>query len=202
MLPIPHMSVADSALACAMSVNWPRVPQPPLGTIFQAEPSQCSTFAFRKVTAQMSLAETALAPVIQLCIPGGSCAECHRPLLRSSITGRPGPAKFEPPKNQPVRPVTSTSVYWLRLLSGGTYLVASRSVQDFVAVRGPGADASAGTDAVTTAAVAITPPTTIRRGRIGASGFSNGGVGSTCRGKTSQIPVVQVVVANRQWQRT
>ena len=77
----------------------------------------------------MSFAATALAPVIQLCNPRGSSEECHRPLLRSSATGRPEPAKFEPPKNQPVRPVTSTSVYWLWLLSGGTYLVASRSVQ-------------------------------------------------------------------------
>ena len=88
MLPIPHMSLDDAALACAMSVaiprtlvhlvptrcqvpapgwvrpcppnsqtllgpsatmsvNWPRVPQPPLGMIFQAEPFQCSNRPFR-----------------------------------------------------------------------------------------------------------------------------------------------------------
>ena len=52
------------------------------------------------------------------------------PALAALLDDRPpAPAKFEPPKNQPVRPVTSTFVYWLWLLSGGTYLVASRKIQ-------------------------------------------------------------------------
>ena len=109
----------------------------------------------------MSFAATALAPVIQLCKPDGSSAECHRPLLRSSMTGRPAPAKFEPPKNQPVRPVTSTFVYWLWLLSGGTYLVASRRVQ-LCEVAGTGA----------TTEVAARTAAAIRRGKISPPGLA------------------------------
>jgi hypothetical protein len=86
--------------------------------------------------------------------------------------------------------VTSTFVYWLWLLSGGTYLVASRKIQ-LCEEAGTGA----ATEVAARTTVLATPDKAIRRGKISASGFSNGGVGRPCGGNTSQIPVAQVVPA-------
>src|SRR5580658_8753 len=81
----------------------------------------------------MSVAETALAPAIELRSPDGSTDWIHRPSLRTSISGTPRPVTFEPPKNHPVRPSASTRSYWLWLPAAGKYWVASSRRQDSAA---------------------------------------------------------------------
>src|SRR5215475_14041135 len=87
-------------LSAVMPVKRVPVFQLPRGAVFQAEPFQWSTEPPRKVTAQMSLRDGALAAVIQLWGPGGSGSDCGFPLCRRSTLGLPLPTTFDPPRNQ------------------------------------------------------------------------------------------------------
>src|SRR5260370_10377236 len=166
--------------------------------------------------------DSALAARIELCRPDGRVSVCQWPLWRRSISGTPRPAKFEPPKNQPVRPSATTLVNSLRLVSGGNHLVASLSSHVFcdgteAAARGMAVSPAARTAAAQPAAIAFEAigrrPIADRcsanePGRIGASvgmsGKSGYGVGPygakdrTRIARLRKIPDDQLVIAIRQ----
>jgi hypothetical protein len=115
---VPNTQTLDGLSAVTPVKRVPAF-QLPRGATRQRVPFQCSTEPPRKVTAQMSLRDGALAAVIQLCGPAGIGTALGIPFLIRSAFGVPWPPMLLPPRNQVWPGQASTTSYWLWLVAGG-----------------------------------------------------------------------------------